>query len=428
MAVTTSRRRTQHSARGRSAPVGDPKFELIDIAQLEHDPNNLKVHNPRNIGVIGDLLQDVGAWRSIGIDENNRVMMGNGVVEAAQERGFRRVLVVESDGETLVAVRRSGLSEDMKIRAAIGDNRSSELSTWDKDKMVALLAAGSNALSSFWNRGELARMLPAAISTGLTDPDAVPDDEDLPPQIEVSAGEIFALGRHRLMCGDSTRHSDVLALMDGVIADGMWTDPPYGVGYVGKTSEQLEIANDDIGDPAALARLLDAAFVGANLVLAPGSPIYVAHPCGRNALVFGKAFMDAGWLLHEDLVWVKDAMVLGHSDYHMKHEGVFYGWKTGKAHPWVSDRTKVSVFEFAKPAASEDHPTMKPVELITDMLGNNFAGEGVIFEPFSGSGSTLIACEQLGLTFRGIELSPIYAHRSIARWECFTGQKAEKVS
>lgn len=412
------------SAPNRANQPASPTFEVIDISELTPDPNNARLHNPRNIGVIGDLLQDVGPWRSIGVDENNMVLMGNGVVEAAQERGFRKVLVVESDGETLVAVRRRGLSDEKKTAAAIGDNRSSELSEWDKDRLAALSLAAGNILAPFWNASELMKILPRSVAAGLTDPNA---EVEPTTETSVSLGEVYRLGRHRLMCGDATNPNAVNLMMGGDVADGMWTDPPYGVSYVGRTPSELTIQNDD--EPG-LAALLTDTFAVANSILRTGAPVYVCHPTGRNAIVFAQAFVSTGWLLHQGLVWVKNALVMGHSDYHLKHEGIIYGWKTGRAHPWISDRTKVSTIEVDRPQVSAEHPTMKPVELVIQTLGNNFAAEGddgVIYEPFCGSGTTMIACEQLGLSCRAMELSPVYVQSIITRWETFTGQRAEKV-
>src|SRR2546427_610077 len=141
------------------------------------------------------------------------------------------------------------------------------------------------------------------------------------------------------------------------------------------------------------------------------------HPAGRNAVVFGQAFLEVGWHLHQGLVWVKDSMVLGHSDYHYQHEPIIYGWKKGANRTWLSDRTQVTVFAIDRPKASRDHPTTKPVELVIRQIGNNVPDGGVIFEPFCGSGTTLIAAEQMGLCCRAIELSPAYCQVTIDRWE-----------
>jgi site-specific DNA-methyltransferase (adenine-specific) len=214
------------------------------------------------------------------------------------------------------------------------------------------------------------------------------------------------------------------AAMEGTRADGMWTDPPFGVSYVGKTSEALVVHGDAESD---LAPLLREVFAAADRVLKPGAAIYVAHPAGRNAVVFGQAFLAVGWHFHQGLVWVKDSMVLGHSDFQYQHESIIYGWKKGAPRTWLSDRTQVTIFNIDRPKASRDHPTSKPVELVLRQIGNNVPPRGVIFEPFGGSGTTLIAAEQLGISCRAIELSSAYCQVIIDRWAAFVGHGAKAV-
>jgi site-specific DNA-methyltransferase (adenine-specific) len=216
---------------------------------------------------------------------------------------------------------------------------------------------------------------------------------------------------HRLLCGDSTRPEDVGRVMGRDRAAWMWTDPPYGVSYVGKTKAALTIQNDGAGD---LPAFVGAAFAAADAVLVDGAPVYVAHPAGALCVEFGKAFLAAGWHFHETLVWVKDAMVLGHSDYHFQHEPIIYGWK-GKNRPWFGGRDKVSLLRHPKPNRSESHPTMKPVGLVAECLANSSAPAAVGFEPFSGSGTTLVAAEQLGRLCRAVELEPKYVAVALER-------------
>jgi site-specific DNA-methyltransferase (adenine-specific) len=212
--------------------------------------------------------------------------------------------------------------------------------------------------------------------------------------------------------------------MTGTRADGMWSDPPFGVGYVGKTSEQLVVHGDDADD---LGPLLRDAFAAMDRVLKPGAAIYVAHPAGPNAVVFGHAFLEVGWHFHQGLVWVKDALVLGHSDYHYQHECIIYGWKSGATRTWLSDRSEVTLFAIDRPHASPDHPTSKPVALVLGQIGHNVPRGGVIVEPFCGSGTTLIAAEQLGISCRAIELSPAYCQVILDRWAAYVGHGAQAV-
>jgi len=216
--------------------------------------------------------------------------------------------------------------------------------------------------------------------------------------------------------------------MGGQGADVLLTDPPYGVGYVGKTPERLRIQNDRRD---GLQELLAEAFALADAALSPGARIYLFHPAGEQAAVFHAAFEGAGWRLHQTLVWVKDRMVLGRSDYHYRHEPIHFGYKPGPGRwgrggkGWYGGHDQDSVLEVARPAASRSHPTAKPVELLGRLLSNSSRPGQVVLDPFAGSGSTLIACQQLGRRARLIELDPAYAEVTITRWEAFTGGKAQ---
>jgi len=210
----------------------------------------------------------------------------------------------------------------------------------------------------------------------------------------------------------------------------LWTDPPYGVSYVGRTRDRLEITNDT---SSQLAVLLRAAFSSIDRVLAPGSPLYVAHPAGALQAVFIAAFLEAGWSLRQSLVWVKDTMVLGRSDYHYQHEPLLYGYKptdTGRlgrgGAGWHGDNSQTSVFAIDRPRASAEHPTMKPPELIEAMVGNSSHRRAVVLDPFAGSGSTLIACERLGRRARLIEIDPRYCDVIVARYEALTRRQVRR--
>jgi len=252
---------------------------------------------------------------------------------------------------------------------------------------------------------------------GLDEPE--PDDRDAEPvdpndelreKWGTEVGDIWELkapdGRtHRLAVGDSTDGDTIGRLLAGRQAACMWTDPPYGVSYVGKTKDALTIENDGADDlPAFLAK----AFAVANGALMDGAPIYVAHPAGPLQMVFNDTFTGAGWKFHQTLTWVKNSMVLGHSDYHYQHEPLMYGWKPG-SHPWYAGRDRVSVLFVDRPSRSTMHPTMKPVPLIVETLANSTKTNDVVYEPFGGSGSTMVAAEQLRRQCYACELSPNYA-------------------
>jgi DNA modification methylase len=230
-----------------------------------------------------------------------------------------------------------------------------------------------------------------------------------------------------VQCGDATDGEQLAVLMAGATADVLWTDPPYGVGYVGKTVEAMTIANDD---EHGLALLLRQAFTAVDAVLVPSAPFYVAAPAGPQGTAFRLALAEVGWRFHQALVWVKNALVLGHSDYHYAHEDVLYGWKPGPGrrgrgrHPgsrWYGGNDQTSVFFCDRPARSADHPTIKPVELIAAQLRNSSRRGEVVLDPFAGSGSTLIACEQLGRRCFAVEIDPGYCDVIRRRYREFTG-------
>jgi site-specific DNA-methyltransferase (adenine-specific) len=247
------------------------------------------------------------------------------------------------------------------------------------------------------------------------------------------AGDLWQLGEHRVLCGDATSAGDVERLLAGDRATCMWTDPPYGVAYEGKTARALTIANDASD---GLAALLGGAFTQATAALEPGAPVYVCRPSGREGVAFFNAFTGAGWQLHQELVWVKDSMVLGHSDYHYRHETILYGWSAGpgrsgrgrhRGSRWRGGNDATSVFDIPRPKASRSHPTSKPVELVMTMLANSTNVGDSVYEPFAGSGSTLMACERLARRSLAIEIDPRYCDVVLRRWERFSGQLAQLV-
>lgn len=233
-------------------------------------------------------------------------------------------------------------------------------------------------------------------------------------------GDVWLLGTHRVVCGDSADPSIVKQVIGEHPVSWMWTDPPYGVEYTGGTVEQLTIRNDH---PDKIQQLLRSVFSTVNEVLQEGSPIYIAHPSGAHALPFIREFQEVGWHLHQELIWVKDQMAIGRSDYHYQHEPILYGWK-GQKRTWVAGRDQTSIFELPRPKKSPDHPSMKPVKLIEQLLQNSSLRGSTGLDPFAGSGSTLIAAERLGRVCVAIELEPRYVDVIVRRWQEFTGSNA----
>lgn len=262
---------------------------------------------------------------------------------------------------------------------ALADNRTAELGGYDDEALAemisSVLSVDPDLLETTgWSEDDLAAMLGTAseLPPALADPDEAPPLRLEPTSVQ---GDVWRLGPHRLLCGDSTDIAAVEAMLVGERCDCMWTDPPYGVSYVGKTKEALTIENDGA---EGLAELLAGAFAVATAALQPGAPVYVAHAAGPLSLEFSKAFLEAGWLLRQTLIWVKDTMVLGRSDYHYRHEPILYGFTRGGqgrlgrgGERWFGDNTATTVLEVPKPSRSTDHPTMKPIDLVTRCLENS---------------------------------------------------------
>ncbi len=316
---------------------------------------------------------------------------------------------------------------------------------WDEDRLRSLLSelrAGDLDLDLTGFSGveldDLIGVMPAEFFVPQCDPDDVPE---LPAEAVTRKGELILLGRHRLLCGDSTDPANVARLMDGAKADMIFTDPPYNVSYKGKTKDALTIENDAM-NPEEFRAFLLASYRAMLSVTKPGGPIYVCHS-DTEGEAFRWAMREAGWLFKQCLVWVKQAFVLGRQDYQWQHESILYGWAPdelipqhqpilygwapGAAHQWHGDRKQSTVWEFDRPSRNDIHPTMKPVALVERGILNSSTPGALLFEPFGGSGSTLIAAEQTGRTCNLMELSPRYADVIVRRWEDFTGHKAVRL-
>ena len=235
-------------------------------------------------------------------------------------------------------------------------------------------------------------------------------------------GDIWILGNHRLMCGDSTHKDDIMRLMNNQDADMLLTDPPYNVDYVGKTAEALKIKNDNMDDNQ-FYEFLKKVFENMYIVTKEGASIYVFH-ADTEGINFRKAFKDAGFKLAECLIWKKDCFVMGRQDYQWQHEPVLYGWKEGKAHYFINDRTQSTILEFDRPKQSTLHPTMKPIDLIAKLIKNSSKENDIILDLFGGSGSTIIATEQLNRKCYTMELDPKYCDVIVKRWETMTNREA----
>lgn len=302
---------------------------------------------------------------------------------------------------------------DPFISSSFPNNKSNE-SDWDFDLLAdELPGLDLSAFDFDWG-------LPEDTTDEVTEDEAPEVDEESEPITKL--GDIWQLGRHRLMCGDSTSVECVQKLMGGAQADLLLTDPPYGVDYTGKTKDALKIENDAKSDDEFIA-FLQAAFEAANSVMKPGAVFYIWH-ADSKAYVFRTACQMTGWEVRQVLIWVKNAMVMGRQDYQWKHEPCLYGWKAGAGHLWASDRKQTTVLEFDRPTANKEHPTMKPVALFDYQIKNNTKGGDIVLDLFAGSGTTVAACEQNGRNAYVMEFDPKYCDVIVKRWENLTGKKA----
>lgn len=248
------------------------------------------------------------------------------------------------------------------------------------------------------------------------------DKDDVEPR--TNKGDIWVLGEHRLMCGDSTKASMIQELLSGEKVDLYITDPPYNVAYEGGTKDALTILNDEMDDDSFRDFLVNA-FMAVDSVLKEGASFYIWH-ADSEGYNFRYAVKHCGWLMKQCLIWKKNAMVLGRQDYQWKHEPCLYGWKAGASHNWYSDRKQTTVLEFNKPNRNAEHPTMKPIELFAYQIQNSSRKGDIVLDSFGGSGTSIIACEQLNRKCYMMELDPHYCDVIVARWEKLTGKTAQK--
>ena len=383
----------------------------FDVARLVPDPANARKHDDRNLDAIKASLLTFGQRKPIVATDAGVVIAGNGTLAAAKALGWSKIAVVFVKDDTAKAA-----------AYGIADNRTAELAKWDDDVLGTLLGGLADSEINMADLGFTARELATLIGNTqeqptLGDGDAVPA---MQKEARSIAGEIYALGPHLLMCGDATIADDWQMLLGSDIADAVITDPPYGISYVGGTSDPRsptykqgdKVENDDEED---LSALLDGAL---SIMLArskPGACWFVCGPSGRQAVQFGSWLLKAD-ILRQILVWKKDQMVFGRSDFHCQHESIFYGWTPGAAHHAPDDRTQTSVWECDRPKNSDDHPTMKPVELMERMVKNSTLPGEMVLDPFAGSGTTLLACARTGRVCRTMEIAPRYCDVVRRRW------------
>lgn len=369
--------------------------------------NNAKTHDQTQINNVAESIKQYGFVQPVVIDRDGIIVIGHCRTLAAKKLGMEEVPCVCVDD----------LTPEQVNALRLVDNKSNE-SAWDFDLLADELE-GLDLTGFDFDWG-----LPEE-ETKEVEEDEVPEvDETQPPVTKI--GDVWKLGRHFLMCGDSTSTECVQKLMGGLQADLLLTDPPYGVDYTGKTKDALKIENDAKSDDDFIA-FLRSAFEAADSVMKAGAVFYIWH-ADSKAYVFRMACQMVGWEVRQVLIWVKNSMVMGRQDYQWKHEPCLYGWKSGAGHLWASDRKQTTVLEFDRPTKNKEHPTMKPVALFDYQIKNNTKGGDIVLDLFAGSGTTVIACEQNGRTAYVMEYDPKYCDVIVKRWENLTGKKAVLVN
>ena len=377
--------------------------------------NNSRKHSDDQVAQIAASIKEFGWTNPILVDGDNGIIAGHGRIMAAKKLGMTEVPVIEL----------AHLSKEQRKALIIADNKLALNSDWDTNLLAIELKdlqdLGFDLNLTGFDGDELANLLTLDQIDGLTDENSVPETPEEP---KTKLGDIYILGNHRLMCGDSTSIESVEKLANGLV-DILVTDPPYNIAYEGGSKKREQIKNDEMADDQFRQFLTDA-YIAANAVMKAGAVFYIWH-ADTEGYNFRGAAKDMGWKVRQTLIWNKDNSAFGRSDYHWKHEPCLYGWKDGAAHLWASDRKQVTVIECKRPSKSDLHPTMKPVELMEYQILNNTKGMDVVLDLFGGSGSTLIACEKLGRQARLMELDPKYCDVIVKRWEDFTGKKAELI-
>ena len=384
----------------------------MNIVNVKIEEITPYANNPRNNdGAVESVAKSIEKFGFIGaiiLNKDKVIINGHTRVKACKKLGM----------ETVPAIIVDHLTKEQEDALRIADNKTGEIAEWNEDllraELKALEEAGFGIEDLGFDNSELEALLEGdvSVSVGETDPNAAPEV----PEVAVSRpGEVYVLGNHRLVCGDSTKAEDVGRVCKEGEADMWLTDPPYNVAYEG--SNGLTIQNDSMED-VKFREFLRTAFGHAEKTLKPGAPFYIFH-ADSEGYNFRGACHDIGLRVRQCLVWKKNALVLGRQDYQWIHEPCLYGWKEGGPHPWYADRSQTTVMEFNKPKKNDVHPTMKPVEMLVYLLQNSSKRGDVVLDTFGGSGSTLIACEQTGRVCRTVELDPRYCDAIRRRWAEF---------
>lgn len=371
------------------------KTELVKITKIKSNPNNPRVIKD---GKFEKLVKSIKEFpkmleiRPIVVNDDWIVLGGNMRLKACKEAGLSELPVIKA----------SDLSEEEQKQFIIKDNVG--FGEWDWDM-----------LGADWDLEELDDWGLDVNFSAIKEESAEEDDYEIPDQVhtDIVEGDLFQIGRHRLLCGSSTETDSWGKLMGDQMFDLIVTDPPYNVAYEGKTKDALTIQNDSMGDDDFYQFLYDF-YTALGAYTKPGGVWYVWHADSEGAN-FRKAMNDAGIPVRQCLMWVKNSMVMGRQDYHWQHEPCLYGWKEGAGHAWYADRKQTTVLEFDRPSRNAEHPTMKPVPLISYQIQNSSKTGDLVGDGFLGSGTTMVAAHQLQRTCYGTELDPKYCQVILER-------------
>lgn len=383
------------------------KVQSMSITDIKPYPKNPR-DNDAGVDAVANSIKEFGWQQPIVVDKDNVIIVGHTRYKAAKKLGKDKVPVVVADN----------LSPEQVKAYRLADNKTGELTDWDMGLLDDEL-------------GDITDINMSDFGFDLDIPDdeeGVQEDnfdEEPPEEPKSKLGKIYQLGRHRLMCGDSTNPEMVKKLVGGVQCDLLLTDPPYNVGYEGKQKSKMTIKNDRQEDDEFYKFLFNA-FSAAKDNLKQGSSFYIWY-ASSEAANFNNAANNAGLSVREELIWEKNNLVMGRQDYQWKHEPCLYGWVEGGSHSWYSDRKQTTVMHFDKPQRADLHPTMKPVALFDYQIKNSTKSGDVVLDLFGGSGTTIMACEQDGRNACVMEYDPKYVDVIIKRWEDFTGEKAKLI-
>jgi DNA modification methylase len=373
---------------------------------------NARTHTDEQVAQVAASMRQFGWTNPILVGSDNVIIAGHARLAAARKLGLAEVPVIVLDH----------LSEDDRRALVLADNKIATNAGWDDEmlrvELESLKAVDYDLELVGFSSEELDAILvdPEETTSGLSEDDAAPVAEKTAITV---AGDLWVLGEHRLLCGDATLLADVEKVMAGGLADMVFSDPPYGVAYEGKTAKKLKIQNDKLGEQF-YDFLRDAS---TNMLTVCKGAIYICMSSSELHTLY-RAFTDAGRHWSTFVIWAKHHFTLGRSDYQRQYEPILYGWRDGVDHFWCGARDQGDVWFIKRPASNQEHPTMKPVELVERAIRNSSKTRDTILDPFAGSGTTAIACEKAGRQARLIELDPKYSDVIIRRWQQWTGKQA----